>query len=48
MKAKIFTDIRGTICDSCDYLVDNYQEVPWGEDIAKVCIDCYLAVMEER
>lgn len=47
MEAKVFTDTRGTICDSCNYLVDSYQEVPWGEDTAKVCIDCYLVVTGE-
>jgi hypothetical protein len=45
MDAVFCTDTRGQICDSCNYLVDDYTVVPWGEDSAKVCSDCYLQVI---
>ena len=48
MDTKIYTDTNGTICEACNYLVDNYTTVPYGEDIAKECVDCYLVVMEEN
>ena len=35
-------DNDGTICDSCDYLEDSFTIVPWGDDTAKVCLECYL------
>lgn len=44
----MITDNNGTICDSCNYLVDSYEFVPWGEELAKVCLDCYLNVMGEN
>jgi hypothetical protein len=48
MEDKVYSDPKGTICEGCNYLVDNYQVVPYGEDTAKVCVDCYLVVTEEN
>ncbi len=48
MEQEFYSDPKGTICEACNYLVDNYGVVPYGEETAKVCIDCYLAVMEEK
>lgn len=35
-------------CESCDYLTTTYTTVPYGDDIAEVCIDCYLSLEEDN
>lgn len=48
MRARLFTNLSGTICDRCDYLVDKYRTMPWGDTVAKVCNECYQFVMEDN
>lgn len=45
---EILVDNDGVICDSCNYLETSYTTVPWGDETAKVCLDCYLTVTEEN
>lgn len=41
-KINVWVDDDGTVCAGCDYIVDAFTITLWGEDTAKVCLECYL------